>query len=111
MRGDAARNRGDEVVTAEAITMFDMVLFEDHLTGCPNVGRMDSWCSTSGLGDLAGGTEKIVTLCTGNVVGAWKKGTITETDQVICGGRGHCASLLGDILDGGEAGMGQAVMQ
>ena len=105
-----ARNRGDEVLTAEAITRFYMVLFEDYLTGCPKVGRVDSWCLMSGLGDFSGGTEKIVTGYTGDVVGSWKKGTIMEADQVIGGGRGHCASLLGDILDGGEAGMGQAVV-
>ncbi len=58
------------MVTAEAITRFDMVLFEDHLTGCPNAGRMDSWCLMSGLGDLSGGTEKIVTGYTGDVVDA-----------------------------------------
>ena len=98
------------MVTAEAITRFDMVFFEDHLTGCPNVRKMDSWCSMSGLGDLAGGTEKIVTGCTGDAVGAWKKGTIMEVYQVICGGRGHCVPLPGNILDGGEAGMGQVVM-
>ena len=64
----------------------------------------------SGLGDLTCGTEMIGTGCTGNVVSAWEKGTITDVYQVICRGRGHCAPLLGNVLDDGEAGMRQAVM-
>ena len=97
MRGDMARNRRDEVVTAKAITRFDMVLFEDHLTGCPKAGRVDSWCLTSGLGDFAGSTEKIVTGCTGDVVGHGRRGpswrrtrSLVEEWVVAC----HCRVIF-----------------
>lgn len=72
MGGDTARNRGDEMVAPDAVARFDMVILENHLTGCSNACRMDGGCATSGFGDLTGGTEKMVTGCAGNIVSAWK---------------------------------------
>ena len=66
------------MVTANAITWVNVILFVDHLARIPQVRRMDSRRMLGGLGNLAGRTQEIVTRCSGYIVSAREEGTITE---------------------------------
>lgn len=88
------------MVTADAITRFHMVFFEDHLAWRLDAGRTDGRCPACGFRDFTGSTEKVVTRSAGDVVSARENRSIAEANQFVCRGRGQGSTLARDVLDG-----------
>jgi len=100
----------NEMITADTVTRLDVILLDPHVwRGCGMGGPNCRWM-TSGFRNFTCHTEQVVTGCGWNIVGAWKKGAITQTHQIRWSGRAGIAPLSGDILNCRKPGMREALV-
>lgn len=104
------RNRLNEMVAADAIAGVGMIFFENHVSRGTTVDRLYGRRMMVGLRNLTGGTKEVVTRCAGDVESGGKEGFITEVDMIIGGRRNRMVPLAGDVLNGGDASMGDAMV-